>query len=81
MGRVGDDRRRVGLAHFLADSVPLVRPILAVVGILTFISSYNDVIIALTLLKNTQSKKMAVGLYLFSASSSSQHGCCSRRAR
>ncbi len=35
IGRVGDERRRVGLAHFLADSVPLVRPILAVVGIQT----------------------------------------------
>ncbi|MEL7673301.1 MAG: sugar ABC transporter permease [Chloroflexota bacterium] len=44
---------------------PLVRPILAVVGILTFISTYNDVIIALTLLKNTQQQTLAVGLNLF----------------
>ncbi len=32
-------------------------------------------IIALTLLKNTQQQTRAVGLYLFSASSFSQHGC------
>ena len=44
---------------------PLVRPILAVVGILTFISTYNDYIIALTLLKNTQQQTLAVGLNLF----------------
>jgi len=44
---------------------PLVRPILAVVGILTFIGTYNDYIIALTLLKNTQQQTLAVGLNLF----------------
>jgi len=44
---------------------PLVRPILAVVGILTFIATYNDYIIALTLLKNTQQQTLAVGLNLF----------------
>lgn len=44
---------------------PLVRPILAVVGILTFISTYNDYIIALTLLKDAQQQTLAVGLNLF----------------
>ena len=44
---------------------PLVRPILAVVGILTFIGTYNDYIIALTLLKDTQEQTLAVGLNLF----------------
>lgn len=44
---------------------PLVRPILAVVGILTFISTYNDYIIALTLLKDTNEQTLAVGLNIF----------------
>lgn len=44
---------------------PLVRPILAVVGILVFIATYNDYIIALTLLKETDQQTLAVGLNLF----------------
>lgn len=44
---------------------PLVRPILAVVGILVFIATYNDYIIALTLLKQTDQQTLAVGLNLF----------------
>lgn len=44
---------------------PLVRPILAVVGILTFIATYSDYIIALTLLKDTNEQTLAVGLALF----------------
>ncbi|NDJ86395.1 MAG: ABC transporter permease subunit, partial [Chloroflexi bacterium] len=44
---------------------PLVRPILAVVAILTFIATYNDYIIALTLLKDTNEQTLAVGLNLF----------------
>jgi arabinogalactan oligomer/maltooligosaccharide transport system permease protein len=44
---------------------PLVRPILAVVGILTFIGTYNDYIIALTLLKDTNEQTLAVGLNIF----------------
>lgn len=44
---------------------PLVRPILAVVGILVFIATYNDYIVALTLLKQTDQQTLAVGLNLF----------------
>lgn len=44
---------------------PLVRPILAVVAILIFIATYNDYIIALTLLKDTSQQTLAVGLNLF----------------
>lgn len=44
---------------------PLVRPVLAVVGILTFIGVYGDVIIALTLLKDKDQQTLAVGLARF----------------
>jgi arabinogalactan oligomer/maltooligosaccharide transport system permease protein len=44
---------------------PLVRPILAVVGILTFIGVYGDVIISLTLLKNKDVQTLAIGLNRF----------------
>ena len=44
---------------------PLVRPILAVVGILTFIGVYGDVIISLTLLKDKNVQTLAVGLNRF----------------
>ncbi|NJL95324.1 MAG: ABC transporter permease subunit [Anaerolineae bacterium] len=45
--------------------LPLVRPVLAVVGILTFIGVYGDVIISLTLLKDRDVQTLAVGLYRF----------------
>jgi arabinogalactan oligomer/maltooligosaccharide transport system permease protein len=44
---------------------PLVRPILAVVGILTFIGVYGDVIISLTLLKDKEVQTLAIGLNRF----------------
>jgi len=44
---------------------PLVRPILAVVGILSFIGTYGDVIISLTLLKNKEVQTLAIGLNRF----------------
>lgn len=44
---------------------PLVRPVLAVVGILTFIGVYGDVIISLTLLKDKNTQTLAVGLARF----------------
>jgi ABC-type maltose transport system permease subunit len=44
---------------------PLVRPVLAVVGILTFIGVYGDVIIALTLLKDKEIQTLSVGLARF----------------
>ncbi len=44
---------------------PLVRPVLAVVGILSFIGTYGDVIISLTLLKNKDVQTLAIGLNRF----------------
>ena len=41
---------------------PLVRPVLAVVGILSFIGVYGDVIISLTLLKGRDKQTLAIGL-------------------
>ncbi len=41
---------------------PLIRPVLAVVGILTFIGVYGDVIISLTLLKDNNMQTLAIGL-------------------
>lgn len=44
---------------------PLVRPILAVVGVLTFIGAYSDVILARVLIQSTEQFTLAVGLWLF----------------
>lgn len=44
---------------------PLVRPVLAVVGILSFVGTYGDVIISLTLLKDRNVQTLAVGLNNF----------------
>jgi ABC-type maltose transport system permease subunit len=44
---------------------PLVQPVLAVVGILSFIGVYGDVIISLTLLKDTDVQTLAIGLNNF----------------
>lgn len=51
--------------YFWRILFPLVRPILAVVAILIFISTYNDYVIALTLLRSTSQQTLAVGLNLF----------------
>ncbi|MEW6580847.1 MAG: sugar ABC transporter permease [Chloroflexota bacterium] len=45
--------------------LPLVQPVLAVVGILSFIGTYGDVIISLTLLKDKDMQTLAVGLNRF----------------
>jgi ABC-type maltose transport system permease subunit len=45
--------------------VPLVRPILAVVGILSFIGTYGDYLIALLLIKDKDLYTLAVGLSIF----------------
>jgi ABC-type maltose transport system permease subunit len=45
--------------------VPLVRPILAVVAVLTFIGTFNDFLIARIILQNTEEFTLMVGLYLF----------------
>lgn len=45
--------------------LPLVQPVLAVVGILSFIGTYGDVIISLTLLKDKDVQTLAIGLNRF----------------
>lgn len=50
---------------FIRIIFPLVRPILAVVGILSFIGVYGDVIISLTLLKDKNVQTLAIGLHRF----------------
>lgn len=50
---------------FVRIIFPLVRPILAVVGILSFIGVYGDVIISLTLLKEKDVQTLAIGLNRF----------------
>jgi arabinogalactan oligomer/maltooligosaccharide transport system permease protein len=47
---------------FMRIIFPLVRPILAVVAILSFIGTYGDVIIALTMLKDKNVQTLAIGL-------------------
>jgi len=44
---------------------PLVRPVLAVVGILAFVSTFNEFILASVLLRSTEQFTLMVGLYLF----------------
>lgn len=45
--------------------IPVVRPILVVVGILTFIGTYSEFLLARVLLQNPEQYTLAVGLYLF----------------
>lgn len=45
--------------------LPLVRPILAVIGILTFIGAYSDFLLARVLLSSTENYTLAVGMTLF----------------
>lgn len=52
---------------------PLVRPIMVVIGILTFIATYGDFILARVLLQTTQEYTFMVGLYLFVSEAFSQN--------
>jgi len=45
--------------------LPLVRPILAVIGILAFIGAYSDFLLARVVLSSTQNLTLAVGMTLF----------------
>jgi ABC-type maltose transport system permease subunit len=45
--------------------LPLVRPILAVIGILTFIGAYSDFLLARIILTDTENYTLAVGMTLF----------------
>jgi len=57
-----------GATHFEAFRyvvLPLARPILAVIAILTFISTYGDFLLARVLLTDTNNYTLAVGMSLF----------------
>jgi len=60
--------------YFWRILLPLVRPILAVVAILIFISTYNDYVIALTLLRSTSQQTLSVGLNLFISDTGTEWG-------
>ncbi|MEM7332587.1 MAG: sugar ABC transporter permease [Chloroflexota bacterium] len=47
--------------------LPLMRPILIVIGILSFIGTYGDFILARVLLKSTEQYTLMVGLQIFTA--------------
>lgn len=50
---------------FVHVILPLVRPILAVIGILTFIGTYSDFLVARVMLKSAENYTLAVGMSLF----------------
>ena len=52
--------------------LPLMRPIIIVVAILSFIFVYGDFILARTLLKTTEQYPLTVGLYIFTSGQFSQ---------
>lgn len=52
---------------------PLVRPVVIVVGLLTFIGVYGDFILARILLKSTPKLTVMVGLYIFQDNQFSQN--------
>lgn len=59
-----------GASHFQAFRLvvlPLVRPVLAVIGILTFIGTYSDFLLARVLLTSTENFTLARGMSLFIA--------------
>lgn len=52
---------------------PLVRPILVVVGILSFIGTYGDFVLARVLLKSTEQYTLMVGLSIFTSGQFAQN--------
>ena len=57
-----------GGTHFQAFRyviLPLVRPVLSVIGILTFIGTYSDFLLARVMLSNSNTYTLAVGMTLF----------------
>lgn len=52
---------------------PLVRPVLAVVGILSFVGTYSDYVISLVLIRDSSLYTLALGLSLFIGDSFSQN--------
>ncbi|MCA9918110.1 MAG: sugar ABC transporter permease [Anaerolineales bacterium] len=53
--------------------LPLMRPILVVIAILSFIGTYGDFILARILLKSTDQYPLMVGLYIFTSGQFSQN--------
>jgi ABC-type maltose transport system permease subunit len=53
--------------------LPLMRPILVVIGILSFIGTYGDFILARVLLKSTEQYTLMVGLQIFTSGQFSQN--------
>jgi ABC-type maltose transport system permease subunit len=53
--------------------LPLMRPILVVIGILSFIGTYGDFILARVLLKGTDQYTLMVGLQIFTSGQFSQN--------
>ncbi len=53
--------------------LPLMRPILVVIAILTFIGTYGDFILARILLKSTDQYPLMVGLFIFTSGQFSQN--------
>lgn len=51
---------------------PLIRPILIVVGILSFVGVYSDFVLARVLLKSTEQYTVMVGLFIFQSGQFSQ---------
>jgi arabinogalactan oligomer/maltooligosaccharide transport system permease protein len=57
-----------GASHwqtFWALIFPLVRPVLAVVGVLAFVGTFNEFVLARVLLRSTEQFTLMAGLYLF----------------
>lgn len=52
--------------------LPLLRPILVVIGILTFIATYGDFVLARILLKSTENYTLMVGLQIYTSGQFSQ---------
>ncbi|MFQ5421758.1 MAG: ABC transporter permease subunit, partial [Anaerolineae bacterium] len=52
--------------------LPLMRPILVVIGILSFIGTYGDFVLARVLLKSTDQYTLMVGLQIFTSGQFSQ---------
>ena len=61
--------------------LPLMRPILVVIGILSFIGTYGDFILARILLKSTDQYTLMVGLFIFTAASFRRNGGSLRPVR
>jgi arabinogalactan oligomer/maltooligosaccharide transport system permease protein len=57
-----------GASHwqtFWALIFPLVRPVLAVVGVLSFVGTFNEFVLARVLLRSTEQFTLMAGLYLY----------------